>query len=407
MLNIVFAVLILKTCVLLAKYYNVLLNGFYNTQHVALAEIPFKFTSIIPYMWEQFTITYPFFDNFYLSFLLCISAASLFTTFCFTIKEKGWSIGAISFFAMVMGLLISSQLTTLIARSEGIQFWFRITGYFGLYYIFSLMIAYLYCFFSKQFWKNLLFLAAVALIIFNVQRDMYAMKVWYQGREAEKKLMERVMAHIEMADGFSYDKKYGIVLLGDFSLRYKYYQERYDMEDMSILEWSFRASWETQTYFNYYAPSSFIHTNYRDHWNFEFTKRLFPRLSKDTFDFIQTKATVWPQKNSVFIKDNIIFVILDKGLLKELNKKIDNYLGKRHSKQKIKTISLLHPNWPDGIEQVEFLSEQRVYLPSLNIAANIISSTEDKLVLNWDCCGKEVFVKNKKGVYEYQPKWKK
>ena len=327
-LNIIIATAILKLCVILAQHYHILLSGFYNTQHIALSDIFSKFFRIIPYMWKQFTITYPFFDDCFLSFLLCISALGFITFFWQSIKKRGFVLGFWVVFFMTIALLMASQLTTLIAKQEGIEFWFRITGYFGLYYIFALMIAFLCHFFTKNMLKNILFLIATVLITFNIQRDMYAIKVWYQGREAETKLMDRVMAHIEMSEGFQYDKKYAILLLGDFSLRMKYYQEHYDMYDMSILNWSFRAPWETMTYFNYYAPSNFIHTNYRDYWNFEFTKKLFPRLSTDTFNFILNKASVWPDKNSVFIKDNTIFVILDKGLLNSLKRQINLYLEK-------------------------------------------------------------------------------
>ena len=334
-LNIIVATAILKLCVILAQHYHILLSGFYNTQHIALSDIFSKFFRIIPYMWKQFTITYPFFDDCFLSFLLCISALGFITFFWQSIKKRGFVLGFWVVFFMTIALLMASQLTTLIAKQEGIEFWFRITGYFGLYYIFALMIAFLCHFFTKNMLKNILFLIATVLITFNIQRDMYAIKVWYQGREAETKLMDRVMAHIEMSEGFQYDKKYGILLLGDFSLRMKYYQEHYDMYDMSILNWSFRAPWETMTYFNYYAPSNFIHTNYRDYWNFEFTKKLFPRLSTDTFNFILNKASIWPDKNSVFIKDNTIFVILDKGLLNSLKRQINLYLKKNTSEKMI------------------------------------------------------------------------
>ena len=404
-LDIVLAVLLLKGCVMMADHYHVLWK-LYNIQHITVDKIPAKFLKILPYMWEQFNITYPFLDSTYLWLLKGMGILALMTVLLLGIHRRGWVMGVIVFFAMIAGLLIASQLTTLIAPSEYIPFWLRITGYFGHYYIFSLMIAFLFCFFRPIFLKNLLFLLTVILITFEVQRDMYAMRVWQQGREAENKLMDRVMARVEMADGFDYSKNYGILLLGDFSLRKRYYDEPYVDNDVSVLGWSFRAPWETMTYFNFYAPRNFIYTNYRNYWNFDFVDRLLPTLALDTLEFIQTKAKVWPDKDSVFIKNGTIFIILEKGLLNEFKGKIAQYLRKNPILKERKVLSLYHPNWKDGVEEVEFLTPRRVIHPQMNILANVESETEDQIVLIWDCCGREVFVKNSEGVYEFKSKQK-
>lgn len=362
-LDIFVAAALLKGCVLLAEYTNVLAKNFYNTQHISIGDIPFKIRKIIPYLFEQLTITYPFVDQSYLWILWTISLVALVTVFCLGIKRRGFVLGTLGCGGLVLSLLFVSQLTTLIAKGENIQFWFRVTGYFGHYYTFSFMVALLCCFLTKPFLKNILFLLLVPLIVMSIHRDMYAMRVWKQGMDAENKVMDRVMARIEGTEGFRYSQQYGIVLLGDFSLRGRYYDKPYKDEDVSVLGWSYRAPWETKTFFNFYAPTDFIYTNYRDYWNFKFADRLLPKLSLDTLEFIQKKAKEWPDKNSVFIKNGVIFVVLEKEVLDGFKTEVAHYLRKNPILKEKRTLKLNHPNWADGVGTF-LLSKEARYIGS-------------------------------------------
>ena len=396
---------LLEGCIFLVKDSGLLLTDFYNLQHIAFENIPSKFLATIPYFFEQFTVTYPFIDSTYLGLLLGISVCALPIALYQSIKRRGFSLGIAGFVIMVIGLLLASQLAAFVAGGMDVKFWLRVTGYFGHYYIFSFMIALLYYFFHKGIWRSLLFIVGAILITFNVQRDMYAMRVWKQGLDAENKIMDRVMNRIEETKGFNYDNGYGIVLLGDFSLRYRYYEEDYKNDDRPLLVWSWRAPWETLNYFNFYAPSDFIQTNYRTFWNFDFMGSLMPSLSSDTIGFILKDAKNWPDKDSVFIKDGIIFVILEQDVLDEFKAHIALYL-KQHpiiGGKKQLTLSYPQKNKPDYIMDIEFITDDVVVSnDDLNVMAKVELLDEEVIILTWNCCGREVFAKNNtNNIYEY------
>jgi len=322
------ATALLKGGLLLASHYHILSDNFYNVQHISVQEIFPKMWAMLPSYFTQFTVTYPFVDARYLGIWGCLCGVSLCMTFWYSIRKKGIIQGAGIFLAMVIGLLFSSQLAVLVSKTD-VSFWLRVTGYFGHYYIFALMLVFL-CRFATGVWgRNFIVISFVILGIAGAYRDMYAMRVWKQGRDAEEKVMDRIMYRIEQTEGFSYDNKYGILMLGDPSFRKRYYDGAYESEDWSVLGWSYRSPWETRTYFNFYAPKDFINRNYRFYWNFDFVEELFSSVSSETLRFIRNNARVWPDKNSVLIKDGVIFIFWDQGELNELKDRISDYLRTR------------------------------------------------------------------------------
>ena len=94
--------------------------------------------------------------------------------------------------------------------------------------------------------------------------------------------------------------------------------------------------------------------------------------------------------------------MLDGWLLNEFKGKIRAHLTKNPSLKQWQNMRLSHPDWPLGTEKIEVLSNRRIYLPSMANFATILSISEEQIILNWDCCGREEFVKNKEGVYEFK-----
>lgn len=319
------AIILLKGCLIWAAHAHVLANGFYNVQHIALSDIPTKLWAMRSYYFRQFTITYPFVDAGYLTWCWGVALIGLCVALIQSVRARGILLGLAGFISFGIALLFFSQLAPLIATMD-VHFWLRVTGYFSHYFLFALMLAFMCRVGGQGAMKNLLFIAFVGIGLMSVWRDMYAMRVWKQGRDAEDKLMDRVMGRLEDTDGFSYDKQYGILVLGDPSLRPRYYDGTYKEGDVSLLSWSYRAPWETMNVFNFYAPKDFITRSYRHYWNFDFVEPLFKDVSLDTLRFIESTAGVWPDKNSVFIRDSIIFIILDKNDLREFKRRIRQHL---------------------------------------------------------------------------------
>jgi len=323
--SIMGAIILLKGGLIWAAHTHVLADGFYNVQHIALSDIPTKLWKMRSFYFQQFTITYPFVDAGYLTWCWGVALLGLLVAFWQSVRARGILLGLAGFISFGIALLFFSQLAPLIATMN-VHFWLRVTGYFSHYFLFALMLAFMCQVSQNVAMKNLLFIAFVGIGMISVWRDMYAMRVWKQGRDAEDKLMDRVISRLENTDGFSYDNRYGILVLGDPSLRRRYYEGPYQEGDVSLLSWSYRAPWETISVFNFYAPQDFINRNYRYYWNFDFIGALFKDVSVNTLRFIERTAAVWPDKNSVFILDGIIFIFLDKEDLREFKRQIHQHL---------------------------------------------------------------------------------
>lgn len=318
--DIIISLLIFKACLLLIPQENLL-----SIHQLSLTDIPLNTGKILPVILEQFTITYPFLDGFYLGLLMLMTGLALITTLHISICKKGLIKGTLSTFIMLFCLLLASQFINIITQHTD-PFLFDITGYFGHYYIYALMFA-LICHFSRNtLLKNILFAFSFFLILIDIQRIAYAMRVWYQGREAENKIIERVIDRIESDKDFSYKRKYHIVLLGDFSLRKRFYDLPYLHEEDSLLDMSWRAPSATTDFFNFWAPKDFVKVHSTLNKNVYLRKELFSKINLKTLLFIKEKGQPWPHKDSVFIYDDFIFVILEQRALDKFKNEINKYL---------------------------------------------------------------------------------
>lgn len=326
--DIICAALLLKSAMLAADHYNILNTNYYNIQTISFSDIPLKFLTVMKYSLEQFTKSYPFIDQTFLILLLIMTGFALISTLCIVIKKRGIIIGTTFYILTLSALLFATQLAIFISDNQlNYQFLFRLTGYFSLYYFFILMLAFLFNFWQKQWLKNILFFISLSVFSLSVYNDMYAMRVWKLSRDTEEKIMQRIIARIENSNGFSYEKKYKMVILGDMSLRYKYYNfaKYHNTADTTTLSWSFRAFWNYMAYFNFQFPGKLIINDFdtEDGGVFE----LIPHLPKKTLRFILKEGNSWPEKNSVFIKDDYIFLFMSKYELQEFKQKIKEYLN--------------------------------------------------------------------------------
>ena len=206
--DIIIAGLLLKGTVLLLDKYGFLGHDFYNVNTIKLSDAWDKLKEVAGYTLEQFTITYPFFESPCLCMMWIISALALITIFC-RLPKKRWWLNCLMSLVAIAGLLFATQLAIFISENQiKLQFMFRLTGFFSLYFVFALMLAILWLFWRKMFLRNILFVLMVLITGLFIQRDMYAMRVWKQGLDAENKIYDRIMARIEEQPDFSYDKKY-------------------------------------------------------------------------------------------------------------------------------------------------------------------------------------------------------
>lgn len=402
-IDIVISACLLKGTIVLLDKYDFLGDDFYNVNTIALSEVWSKFKEVLGYSFEQFKITYPFFEKpcVYVSMLLLI--LGLFTLGVSFFKKRSYKTFPL-FLLGIFGILFASQLAIFISENRiKLQFMFRLTGFFSLQFIFAFMLAILCIFWKKHVLRNILFVLMIGITGLFIQRDMYAMRVWKQGLDAENKVFDRIMIRLENLQDFSYDKQYRIVVVGEYSLRERFYQGDPKEMDASVLSWAYRAPWTYPAFFNFYAPKDFIKGGFQNGWGFQYVEKLFTHLSQDTIEYLLEYAQIWPSKESVVIKDGIIFIFIDKNDMRTFKSILSDYYKRRRFFQdsdSIKQIEAYHPHW-GSVNTLEFKTFDRVMRPESGDSATILFFDENKIILKWDDFGTETFLKNDTGVYEY------
>jgi len=393
----------LKGSIALADKYGFLGDNFYNVNTIKLDEVWDKLKEVAGYSIEQFTITYPFFEKPCLYLMLGMLILALLTMLFCLIKKRWW-LGIGAFLVGIIGILFASQFAIFISENRiKLQFMFRLTGFFSLYFIFAWALAALCGFWHKVFFRNILFLLMVGATGLFIQRDMYAMRVWKQGLDAENKIYDRVMARIESMEGFSYDKRYRIVIVGDPSLRERYYKGTYNDRDASVLGWSYRCPWTYQAYLNFYAPKDFISGEFQNAWGLKYTEKLFTHFSEASINYIADHAEAWPAPGSVMIRDNIILIFMDKDETKVFKKLLVDYYQERQAFQMSnlpETIQVFHPDWGE-VNTLKFVTTDRIVRKWSGDAATVLDFDDERLTLRWDDFGTETFIRGDNGVYEY------
>lgn len=406
LIDVTAAAVLLKGTIYLADKYGYLGDNFYNVNMIKLSEVPSKLMEVAGYTLEQFTYTYPFFEKPCLFMMWIISILALLTLL-WKLPRQRWILHFIAFIIGIIGLLFASQFAIFISENRiKLQFMFRLTGFFSLYFIFAFMLAVLCHFWRKIFLRNILFLLMVVITWLFVQRDMYAMRVWKQGLDAENKLFDRITARIENIPEFNYNKHYRVAIIGDPSLRIRYYQGTYKDGDASMLSWSYRAPWTFPAYLNFYAPSDYIQRGFQNAWGFKYTENLFTHFSNDTLDYIAKHAAPWPAPGSVMIQDDIILIFINSAETNTFKKLLQDYIRERQTFETSgypKGVQVFHPHWRQ-IHTMRFMTTDRILCIGRNDTATVLKFDDNTLVVRWDDYGTETFINNGSGVYEYAEK---
>ncbi|MDY6407186.1 MAG: hypothetical protein SPL08_00585 [Pseudomonadota bacterium] len=401
--DITCAALALKGSIYLADKYGFLGDNFYNVNTIKLNEVWGKLWEVAGYSLEQFTYTYPFFEMPCLILLLLFLALAIITLLWQMLRHRWW-LRVFFLFLGFIGILFASQFAIFISENRiKLQFMFRLTGFFSLNFIFAWAVAVVCGFWAKGLWKNILFILMVAGTGLFIQRDMYAMRVWKQGMDAENKLYDRVIGRLENTDGFSYSKRYRVVIIGDPSLRDRYYQGKYKDKDASMLAWSYRCPWTYQAYLNFYAPQDFISGEFQNAWGMKYTEKLFTHLSESTINYIADHAAAWPAQGSVMIRDNIIFIFMDAWETNTFKKMLWDYYQERQAFQtsgQPEVIRVFHPTW-GKVNTLRFVTMDRIMRDWSGDAATVLEFDDNRLILRWDNFGTETFIRNGSDIYEY------
>ncbi len=318
--DIIITMFLMKISLLILQSMNRLSVNFYNIQTIGIKDIFTKFIEIIPYMFVQFTQTYPFITGFYHYELNLICVLGLIILLVYTYKKciKTFIFTIISLLVL---LLTTEAAIYISANTEQMQYLARIVRC-GLMYIYVFSVAIAMIVSNNKIWlKNIILTILIIITWHGAMNEIYAQKVFKMGYDAEMRSWDNVVQGIIDTGLLDYEKYYNLYVIGDIEMRQKYYTDKdYSNADVSLVHWSFTAHWLLYHFFKVRYPQFNLRNVVsaqiiNDHG---FNEGFYAK------EWILYRAEVFPKANSIYIDDDTIIVVLNKNHLEAVKQRIIN-----------------------------------------------------------------------------------
>ena len=275
----------------------------YNTAQISLQTILSKVIICITSSFTQFIKTTSFINLTYKTLNLGLFAIALFTLLKNTKKIY-------TTLLLLISLLCASTISLLVAENSiYILNEPRIEFYGILYiYIFSFVIIQKG---TSQICKNICYILAVCTILYNINTISYANKVWLNGFNAENKLMERIITHIENNPSFNSATKYTFIQGGNLDYRRRFYTtSNQEKEDSYTLTAPYIPWHLPSKAYSFYQPNNFFKNDFDTYWSF--VNKYEITLTPELLEYLTTSSEVWPSSKAIFIDNQTIVLTLTK-----------------------------------------------------------------------------------------------
>lgn len=278
----------------------------YNTAQLNITDFPKKLYEVFLISIKQFTTTKSFISYKFKYLNLCLVLLSLIALYIQSPKNiTHLSILTLS----IIGAILSTNLTTLIA--ENIHFVInepRIE-FFGLLYIYVFALIILIKT-PNTLLKNISQFTCFVLIFININTLSYASKIWNFGFKSESLLSNRIINDIEKKPSFNPNKKYTFIQGGTTDFRSRFYkpQNKFEKPDSYTLTAPYVPWHLPSKAYKFYTISDFFGTDFDIFWRYIAPSEVI--ITDELYQYLSYKSTPWPQKNAIFIDENTIILTL-------------------------------------------------------------------------------------------------
>lgn len=317
-ISILSSIILFTFTLYLLKKYN-LMQPTYNTSQITLTDILPKILICLKTSFTQFFITTSFISTKYklCNFVLVILAFYLL----FTKLPKRPS-AYITFFALSLGLLLSTTLTLFVAQNTQYVINEPRIDFLGIIYIYLFSVSVLIQSKSNLL-KNTAYALIFIIIFYNITTIAYANKIWSLGFQAETKLMERVISRIENTPNFNAQKKHTFIQGGNLDFRSKFYVNPPIFTD-SYTQTAPYIPWHLPSKaYKFYQPYDFFGADFDTFWRFVNPNIIYQ--NPNLINYIITNQSSWPHKNSLYIDNSSILLNLTTEGLKNSKQWLNKY----------------------------------------------------------------------------------
>lgn len=302
-LNIILSLIAYKLCLMYLSFHHLTHNNYYNLPIIPFTEWPQKALSILPNIFKQFTITFPFIGQGNRLLNLAIIILGTISLYQRTLTPP--RLLATSF--LIILLFCSGQLTSFLSSAKSEPEFSPHIDFFGYIYIIAAFLRFVLIS-KQQILKNIAFLVALISIITSSHRLFEAEKVWKLGFDAEMKLYQRIAKRFQNHPNFTLNHRYIIVQGGTFPFRKHFYHDSYRYPSDDLLAISYVPGMASGVMWNYYGITEYAHaTSYTSFLNSE------PQLQQAIHN-----VTAWPHANSIQVGPSWILLPLTADGIAEL-----------------------------------------------------------------------------------------
>jgi hypothetical protein len=304
-----FSILLALISVLVIQHYLRKYNlqqATYNTAQLNFTDFPQKLYDTFIISLKQFITTKSFIGFSFKYLNLCLVFLALLTLYIQSPKN----IIHLSLLTLcIIGTLLSTVLTTLVAENvHYVTFEPRIE-FFGLLYVYAFsMIVLLKT--PNKFLKNITYIACFSLVLININTLSYASKVWNLGFKSEALLSNRIINNIEKNKTFNPIKKYTFIQGGTTDFRSRFYtpQNQYEQTDSYTLTAPYVPWHLPSKAYKFYTPTDFFGKDFDIFWRYIHPSEIL--ITNNLYQYLSQNATPWPQNNAIFIDENTIILTL-------------------------------------------------------------------------------------------------
>lgn len=297
------ALLVLLVQYLLKRYG--LQQDTYNTASINISHLADNLRLCISSAVSQFFYTTSFIEGFY-------KYANLFL-FLLAIAQLGIEIPKtfqhiILLILAVIGLILSSNITLLLAQNTVYVYHEPRIEFFGLPYIYGFAIVILLkC--SGQLIRNVTYLTSILLLVYNFSAAAHCAKVWSLGFKAETLQMERFISRVENHPQFNPNNGYTFVQSGTINMRKRYYPQRGLIKhDSYTLEAPYVPWHLPYKAYTFYYPTVFVQKDFDIYWRFVPPSDI--PMSDGLGEYITSGARPWPHTESIYVSPELIVLTL-------------------------------------------------------------------------------------------------
>ncbi len=283
-LLIILSLVLFKLLLVFLGYKGLIYSEHYNMQTVSLMELGKRLPQTFLLAVKQLFDTLPFFPIQYklIGIVLILYAITATPNKKVNLLVWGTALGA---------TVLSAFLT---AAPKEVAYAPRI-NFYSVNFLYAGATAILLNA-KPQKTRNLGLLLSVLYLFISINQDFYAQKVWFLGKTAEEKLVERLTNRIEQK---AQNLPLTGVLAGELPLRPKYYFEPYQHQSPYVLNTAFIVRHIPSGMFNFYTPTPLF-------WGQSQISELTPEL----YAFLKNANQPYPSPEGIYIDNDYAIILL-------------------------------------------------------------------------------------------------